>query len=92
METVRRINEILVDLNTYGSPQEILENAASALTLYLANPLLPHGTKACLERLTVFIKDQNKRVYNPIGLNLANPVGQALMQLEFHVIKPTAAP
>jgi hypothetical protein len=73
-------------LTKYGGTKEILENTASALSLYLANQWLPHGSKACLDRLTIFIEKENETVYKPLGLTLVNPVTQALLQLEFKVI------
>lgn len=84
--TVRQINEIIEDLTKYGGAQEIFENTVSAMSLYLANPLLPHGSKACLDRLTAFIETENEKIYKPLGIVLINPVNQALLQLEFQVI------
>lgn len=87
--TVKKINKILEELTDYGRPSDVFANIASICTFYLANPLLPHGSKQCLDKLTAFIDKQNREVFNPAGLHLINPVSQALLQLEFHVIQRT---
>lgn len=84
--TVKEINRILEDLTRYGGITEVIQNLASLLTLYLANPLLPHGSKACLDKLTAYIEEQNEKVYQPLGLRLVNPAQQALLQIEFHIL------
>ena len=84
--TVKEINRILEDLTRYGGLTEVFQNLASLLTLYLVNPLLHHGSKACLDRLTAYVEEQNERVYQPLGLRLMNPVQQALLQIEFHIL------
>lgn len=85
INTVRQINSILEELTVYGGPRQILENLISFCTLYMANPLLPHGSKACLDRLTQFIEKENSQVYGPLGIKLENPVEYSLLQIEFHV-------
>lgn len=82
-----KVNRILEMLGTEGSASGCLENLASVLTLYLANPLMPHGSKSCLAALTRCVEEQNRVLFNPAGLHLINPVSQALLQLEFHVIE-----
>ncbi len=64
----------------------MMENIVSSAMMYITNPLLPHGTKKCVEKLSEYIDQQNELVFRPLGLRLINPASQALMQLEFHFI------
>lgn len=37
--------------------------------------------------MTQFIEEQNKTVYNPLGLEIVNPIKNGMLQIEFLVMQ-----
>ncbi|EJD04480.1 uncharacterized protein FOMMEDRAFT_167657 [Fomitiporia mediterranea MF3/22] len=80
LETINMINEMLIEAHSLR--WSFLDNTLAVLTLYISRFFVSSHYDRKMGRLKEMIEEQNKRVYNPVGLNILWPKDVAFMFLE----------
>jgi len=80
LETVNSVNELL--LSAHSLRYSFVENCLSFFTLQLSRVVLKSHYEKEMDRLEGVIGELNRRLYNPVGLNILWPKRVAFMFLE----------
>ncbi|KAI0077410.1 hypothetical protein K474DRAFT_1596103 [Panus rudis PR-1116 ss-1] len=80
LETVNAINEILI--SAHSLKHSFIENVLSFFTLQLSRVVMTSHYQKEMRRLRQVIDEFNRRLYNPVGLNILWPQNVAFMFLE----------
>ncbi|KAL1919141.1 uncharacterized protein VTP21DRAFT_2523 [Calcarisporiella thermophila] len=81
--TMTTINSILESAE--GLAPNCCDNLLACLTIYISSLFLPSHFQRCMRQLSKFIEEENKNVYNPIGINLKDPTLCAFLFIEMEL-------
>ncbi|XP_063707135.1 golgin subfamily A member 7 [Culicoides brevitarsis] len=84
--TINRLNEYFAEAES-GSCSTYCEGCLACITAYLVYICAETHYEKCLHKISKFIALQNERVYNPLGLQIVDPIHRGLRVIEISVLE-----